>query len=30
MKVLGGLMGDLAAVPERARQIEAKGYDGLG
>ena len=28
MKVLGGLMGDLAAVPERARQIEAKGYDG--
>ena len=28
MKVLGGLMGDLASVPERARQIEAKGYDG--
>ncbi|MEE2674923.1 MAG: TIGR03617 family F420-dependent LLM class oxidoreductase [Myxococcota bacterium] len=28
MKVLGGLMGDLGAVPERARQIEAKGYDG--
>ena len=28
MKVLGGLMGDLAAVPERARQLEAEGYDG--
>ena len=28
MKVLGGLMGDLGAVPERARQLEAKGYDG--
>ncbi len=28
MKVLGGLMGDLGAVPERARQLEAEGYDG--
>ena len=29
MKVDGGLMGDLAQVPERARALEAAGYDGL-
>ncbi len=28
MKVLGGLMGDLADVPGRAKKIEAAGYDG--
>jgi probable F420-dependent oxidoreductase len=28
MKVLGGLMGDLAQVPARARAIEEGGYDG--
>ncbi len=27
MKVLGGLMGDLGAVPGRIAQLEAKGYD---
>ena len=29
MKVDGGLMGNLAQVPERARALEASGYDGL-
>ncbi len=29
MKVDGGLMGDLAQVPERAKALEAAGYDGL-
>jgi probable F420-dependent oxidoreductase len=29
MKVDGGLFGDLAQVPERARALEAAGYDGL-
>jgi probable F420-dependent oxidoreductase len=28
MKVLGGLMGDLNDVPRRAREIEARSYDG--
>ena len=28
MKVDGGLMGDLAKVPERIRALEAAGYDG--
>ena len=27
MKILGGLMGELAAVPDRVAQLEAKGYD---
>ena len=27
MKVLGGLMGDLSAVPARAKQLESRGYD---
>jgi probable F420-dependent oxidoreductase len=29
MKVDGGLFGDLADVPDRARALEAAGYDGL-
>ena len=28
MKVDGGLMGDLRSVPERAKKLEALGYDG--
>ena len=28
MKVLGGLMGDLAGVPARVKEIEAAGFDG--
>lgn len=29
MKVDGGMMGNLAEVPERAKALEAAGYDGL-
>jgi len=29
MKIDAGVMGSLAGLPERARQLEAQGYDGL-
>ena len=29
MKIDAGLMGALEAVPERARELEAQGFDGL-